>query len=113
MHELSIARSIIAIVEQAARDEGFERVLEIRLKMGEFSGLVPECLREFFPIAAKGTPAEGASLVMETLPARFRCLDCGHEGPADRKNACCPLCRSTALRMTQGREFYVENLKVE
>lgn len=113
MHELSIARSIIAIVEQAAKEEGFARVLEIRLKMGEFSGLVPECLREFFPIAAGGTPAEGAALVMETLPARFRCLDCGYEGPADRKNACCPDCRSTALRMTQGREFYVENLKVE
>ena len=113
MHELSIARSIIAIVEQAAKEEGFSRVLEIRLKMGEFSGLVPECLREFFPIAAKDTPADGAALVMETLPARFRCLDCGYEGPADRKNACCPDCRSTALRMTQGREFYVENLKVE
>ena len=113
MHELSIARSLIAIVERAARDEGFERVLEIRLKMGEFSGLVPDCLREFFPIAAEGTPAEGARLVMEQIPAAFRCLDCGYEGPADRKNACCPACRSTALRMTRGREFYVENLKVE
>ena len=113
MHELSIARSIIAIVEQAARDEGFERVLEIRLKMGEFSGLVPECLREFFPIAARDPPAAGAALVMATVPAAFRCLDCGYEGPADRKNACCPRCRGTALRMTQGREFYVEDLKVE
>ena len=113
MHELSIARSILSIVAQSARDEGFERVLEIRLKIGEFSGLVPECLQEFFPIASKGTPAEGAVLVMETIPASFRCLDCGYEGPADRKNACCPRCRGTALRMTQGREFYVEDLKVE
>ncbi len=113
MHELSIARSIIAIVEQAARDNGFERVLEIRLKMGEFSGLVPECLREFFPIAAKDTPAEGAVLVIEQIPAVFRCLDCGHEGAADRRNACCPRCGSCALRMIRGREFYVEDLKVE
>ena len=113
MHELSIARSIIGIVEQAAKDAGFTRVLEIRLKMGEFSGLVPDCLREFFPIAAKGGPAEGAALVMETVPASFLCLDCGCEGPADRKNACCPQCRSTAIRMTHGREFFVEDLKVE
>ena len=61
MHELSIARSILSIVAQSARDEGFERVLEIRLKIGEFSGLVPECLQEFFPIAAKGTPASLSS----------------------------------------------------
>ena len=113
MHELSIARSLISLVEREAEKEGFRRVLEIRLKMGEYSGLVPDCLREFFPIAAEGTPAEGAELVMETLPARFRCLDCGYEGEVDRKNACCPACRGAALRMTQGREFYVENLKVE
>ena len=113
MHELSIARGILSIVERAARDEGFERVLEIRLKMGEFSGFVPECLREFFPIAAKDTPAEGAVLVMETQKAAFRCLDCGYEGPVERRSARCPRCGSEALRMTQGREFYVENLKVE
>ena len=113
MHELSIARSLLGLVERESEKEGFTRVLEIRLKIGEYSGLVPECLREFFPIAAKGTKAENAELVMERLPAAFRCLDCGYEGPADRKNACCPRCQSTALRMTQGREFYVENLKVE
>ena len=74
---------------------------------------MPECLREFFPVAAAGSAAEGAELRIETVPARFRCLDCGYEGEADRKNACCPHCRSTAVRMTAGREFYVENLKVE
>ncbi len=113
MHELSIARSLISLVERESEKEGFRRVLEIRLKIGEYSGLVPECLREFFPIAAEGTPAEGAALVMETLKAAFRCLDCGYEGPVERRSACCPRCGSFALRMTQGREFYVENLKVE
>ena len=55
----------------------------------------------------------GAALNIQSLPAAFKCLDCGYEGAADRENACCPRCRSTALKMTAGREFYVENLKVE
>ena len=96
-----------------ARDKGFTRVIEIRLRMGEYSGLVPECIREFFPIAAAGSPAEGAALDIRVIPAAFKCLDCGYEGAADRKNACCPRCRSTAVRMTAGREFYVDELKVE
>ena len=55
MHELSIAQSLIGLVESEAEKEGFARVLEIRLRMGEFSGIIPDCLREFFPLAAAGT----------------------------------------------------------
>ena len=113
MHELAITKGIIDIVASEARDNGFTRVIEIRLRMGEYSGLVPECIREFFPIAAAGSPAEGAALDIRVIPAAFKCLDCGYEGAADRKNACCPRCRSTAVRMTAGREFYVDELKVE
>ena len=113
MHELAIAQGIIEIVNSEAKKNGFKRVLEISLKIGELSGMVPDCLLEFFPIAAKDSAAEGAELCIETVPARFKCLDCGYEGEIDRKNACCPQCQSIAIRMTAGREFYVESLKVE
>ena len=63
--------------------------------------------------AAAGSAAERAALVIEPIEARFRCLDCGHEGAAESKKACCPECRSTAIKMTAGREFFVESLKVE
>ena len=51
MHELALTEGIIAIVEQEAKKNGFSRVLEITLRVGAFSGVVPDCLREFFPIA--------------------------------------------------------------
>ena len=113
MHELSIAQSLIGLVESEAEKEGFKRVLEIRLRMGEFSGIIPDCLREFFPIASAGTKAEGAELVIETVPAAFRCADCGYEGAIERRTAACPVCGGTRIRMISGREFYVDNLKVE
>ena len=113
MHELAIAKGIIQIVNSEAEKNGFTRVLEIRLSVGEFSGIVPDSLREFFPVAAAGTPAEKAELTVETVKAVFQCRDCGYEGDADRKNACCPVCQSTALNMIAGREFYVDRLKVE
>ena len=108
-----MTKGIIDIVNSEAEKSGFKNVLEITLRVGEYSGIVPQCLREFFPIAAAGSVAEGAELVIEPVKARFRCLECGYEGEADRKSACCPECRSTAIKMTSGREFFVESLKVE
>lgn len=113
MHELSLANGIIDIVNAEAEKNGFERVLAISLKVGEYSGIVPRCLEEFFPIAAAGTPAQDAKLRIEVLPSRFRCTDCGFEGRPDRERACCPICGGEHIRMIAGREFYVENLVVE
>lgn len=110
---MAITRSIIDIVESEAKEKDFRRVIEISLRVGEFSGLVPQCIEEFFPIAAQGTKAEGAKLSIEPVKAKFRCLDCGFEGEADRVNHCCINCGSTAIHMTAGREFFVENLIVE
>lgn len=113
MHELAITESVIDLINQEARDKGFQKVLAIRLQVGEYSGLMPECLREFFPIAARGSIAEGAVLEIQSLPAAFHCQECGYRGPVERKSACCPDCGSTAIRMTAGREFFVDSLKVE
>lgn len=113
MHELAITESLIDLINREAKDKGFQKVLTISLRVGEYSGLVPDCIQEFFPIAAKGTFAEGAALDIRSVPAAFRCQECGYEGPVSRKAACCPDCGSTAIRMTAGREFFVESLKVE
>ena len=113
MHELSIAEGVLRIVDAEAKKQGFTRVLRLRMKIGEYAGIIPDCLLEFFPIAAKGGPAEGAELVIETVPAAFRCPDCGYEGPVERREARCGVCGSTAIRMIAGRECYVEDLVVE
>ena len=113
MHELAIAESLIDLINREAADKNFRKVLGISLRAGEYSGIVPECIREFFPIAAKGSIAEEAELEIRSIPARFLCRDCGYEGSVDRKSACCPECGGVSIRMTAGREFFVESLRVE
>ena len=68
MHELALTEGILRIVREQAEKNGFARVLEIRLRVGEYSGIIPECLQEFFPIVSKGTEAEGAELVIRPVP---------------------------------------------
>ena len=113
MHELAITEGIINIINSEAEKQSFTSVQEITLSVGEFSGLVPQCILEFFPLAAAGTIAENAKIVINTIHGEFKCSDCGYEGAIDRSNACCPECGSLSIKMTKGREFYVENLKVE
>ena len=52
MHELALTEGIISIVESEKKKHGFERVSEISLKLGEYSGVIPECMEEFFPISS-------------------------------------------------------------
>ena len=113
MHELSLTEGILSVIASEQKRSGFVRVREVYLKIGEYSGVIPECIEEFFPMASKGTAAEGAVLRMETVPALFRCADCGWEGKPAPHTACCAACGGTEIRMTSGREFFVENLTVE
>ena len=112
MHELALTEGILKVVSSEQKKNAFTRVLEIDLSIGELSGVIPSCIEEFFPLAAKDTAAEGAKLVMETIPAAFACSDCEYRGPVGRGKACCPNCGSTAIRMTAGREFFIKNLVV-
>ena len=113
MHELALTEGILSIVSSEQKKNNFSRVLEIDLRIGEYSGVIPACIEEFFPLVATGTAAEGAKLVMKTIQAEFECLNCTFYGQLEKHSACCPNCGSTAVRMTAGREFYVENLVVE
>ncbi len=113
MHELALTQGIIDIVVSEQEKQGFKDVKEIRLKVGEYSGIVPDYIKDFFPTVSKGTCAEQATLVISFIPAEIKCLECGFEGKPGTRRAFCPQCGSTAFTMIKGREFYVENILVE
>ena len=48
MHELALMQGIISIVDSEAKKQGFQICSQINIKMGEYSGVIPECLRECF-----------------------------------------------------------------
>ena len=112
MHELALTEGILSIVRSEQKKQGFSRVEEIRLSIGDYSGVIPACIEEYFPLVSRGTAAAEARLVMERIPAEFRCFDCEYQGTIKEHTACCPVCGSTAISMTKGREFFVKELVV-
>ena len=113
MHELAITENILKTALPKAEESGAKRILEVRLKIGELSGVVPECVQYYFDLIAKGTIAEGARIISESVPVRIVCRDCGYEGGIDRKHNRCPVCESKSFSITGGRDFYVDSLLAE
>ncbi len=113
MHELAITQSILDIAKKAADEHGAKQVKSVRIMLGEYSGVVPQCIQYYFDVISKDTIAEGAFLDIRRLPVVIRCNACGKESRIDRLHVACPLCGSTDLKLIQGREFYIESLEVE
>lgn len=108
MHEMSIALAVVEQVEQAARANGVTAVKDVRLQVGELSGVVADALAFSFELACAGTLLEGARLVAEPLPARARCAPCAHEwAPGMPPRLCCPRCGGASTELLSGRELHI------
>lgn len=115
MHELAITQGIIDIAVPETEKHGAKKIMSIKIKIGEFSGVVPQCIQEYFNIVSRGTIAENAKLVIERIPVTIRCHSCGFEGEMNREKIKfkCPACGSAEIRMLSGKEYYVDSLEVE
>jgi hydrogenase nickel incorporation protein HypA/HybF len=113
MHELSIMQSALDQVLEKARQAGASRVHAIRLRIGALSGVVPDALQFAFEALSDGTPAQGAQLLIEDVPARFWCATCSHEFEATRMFAECPDCHRPSMELRAGREMELTSLEVD
>lgn len=113
MHEMAITQSILDIARKVGQEHGAKRVKEVRIKVGEYSGVVPQCVNYYFDVISKGTIAEGAVLNITKLPVKIHCNVCSDDFEINRYHVKCPKCGGTDIKMIQGREFYIESLEVE
>jgi hydrogenase nickel incorporation protein HypA/HybF len=110
MHELAIAESILAIVERHAAGR---KVVEVEVTVGHLRQVVPSALEFAFELAAAGTVAEGATLVLDTIPAAGRCRACREHSTFAAFPLACAACGGWDIEVTQGQELQVEALELE
>jgi len=65
MHELSITEELLQIINEKALEAGINKVYEINLKIGEFSGIFSDALLFAFEVLSKDTITEGAIVKIE------------------------------------------------
>ncbi|QGM96809.1 hydrogenase maturation nickel metallochaperone HypA [Methylocystis parvus] len=113
MHEMALTESIVDIVSDEARKQGFAKVRIVRLQIGAMAHVEPEALRFCFDAVSRGTVAEGATLDIRRLPGEGWCLDCGKTVPLEERFGACPECGRRHVQMTSGDELRVEELEVD
>jgi hydrogenase nickel incorporation protein HypA/HybF len=113
MHEFSICKSLIEIIEKEAMPYGGAKVVTVRLRIGELSGVVPNALRFAFEVLSKGGITEGASLLIEDVPLEIYCRACKTAATVDEPFLICPHCQSSEVEMIGGRELEIREMEIE
>ena len=113
MHEYSLTRQIVKIVNRTAMEHGAKRIAAVRLVVGESSGIIPESVQLYFDMIARGTPAEGAKLQVRTVQPLMICPACNRNFVRPRFSFACPDCGTLGHPTEIGNEFYVEGVELE
>ena len=112
MHEYSVCMALLEQVERIAREPRARRVERIVLQLGPLSGVEAPLLEHAWPLAAAGSIAVDAELVIETAPVRVRCTQCGAESEAQANRLLCASCGDYRTQLISGDEMLLANLEL-
>lgn len=113
MHEMSLAQSILNIVEETLQKNPGRKLVAVHVDVGELVAVIPESLQFCFEALVAETPWRGANLKIKEIPLRARCNRCREEFRIDRFAFRCPVCLEEELEVFQGNELNVTELEVE
>ena len=113
MHEMSLAESVLQIIEESARAQNFQRVRTVVLEIGALSAVEPDAMRFCFDAVTSGSIADGARLEILDKPGEGWCAGCNKTVLLRERFGLCPECGGTRVEITGGNEMRVKDLEVE
>ena len=113
MHEMSIAKNMIDIIENEMRRHNAKVLRSVHVNVGRFSSIVPEALSFCFEIMTKDTDIDGARLVIDIIPLMGRCVSCNKEFEITDYSFLCPFCGGIKVDTISGQELSVVGIEVD
>jgi hydrogenase nickel incorporation protein HypA/HybF len=113
MHEMSIAQSLVEIIQEEMAKNQARVLRSVRLHVGEMSAVVPDSLSFCFEVITAGTEMEGARLMMDIVPLEGRCLSCGEAFRIKDYVFFCPACGGGDVETVSGQELSIVEIEVE
>lgn len=113
MHEMSLAESVLQLVEETASREQAQRVKLVILEIGRLSSVEPDAMRFCFEAVTSGSVAEGAALEIIVIPGEGWCMPCGETVAMEESYGACPRCGSYQVQPTGGTEMRVKEIEIE
>jgi hydrogenase nickel incorporation protein HypA/HybF len=112
MHEVALANALIDLVREELAAARAERVTRRVLEIGALSHVDAHALRFAVDAAARGGPAEGATLDIQVPPGTAYCLDCEGSVEIVARGEACPNCGGAKLLMQGGDEMRLKEMEV-
>jgi hydrogenase nickel incorporation protein HypA/HybF len=113
MHEVSVALSLLDIIVNKCREEGYHSIDSVRVRVGKASGILPEAFTFALEVAKKDTIARDAEFVIETVPLSGFCNGCGSHFEVERTCVLeCPICASPSFKIHKGYELEIVDMEV-
>ena len=100
-------------VETIAEERDAHSVISIVIGMGPLSGVEAQLLKNAYPIASAGTVAQDAELVIEHLPIKVQCNQCGSESDALPNKLTCKQCGDWRTTLISGDEMMLMSVELE
>nr|WP_320172633.1 hydrogenase maturation nickel metallochaperone HypA [Maridesulfovibrio sp.] len=115
MHEMSIAQSIFAIIQEEMEKQPDSTLKKINVGNGALAGVVSDALTFGWEAVTIGTKFEGSVLEVREIPIKVRCGGCGEEfTPEDKLYMACPKCGlEIGHEVLQGKELQIESIEVD
>lgn len=113
MHELAMVRSIYDVITEKIKEYDVNRVIQVKLVVGELTGVEDMTMKACFEMYVQATPVEGARLVIERVPIKVRCRVCGNEYVTKIPFSKCADCGNKSIQIISGKELYIDSLEVE
>jgi hydrogenase nickel incorporation protein HypA/HybF len=113
MHEMSIAQSLIDIIQEEMERHQATSLKSVRLNIGQLSAVVPDSLSFCFQVITSGTPLEGAELIMDMVPLTGACRSCGETFEIENYAFICPKCGSPEIDTVSGQDLSIVEMEVD
>ena len=110
---MSIALNIINIAEEELRKAEGSRIVAINLAVGKLSGVVIESLNFALEASRIDSPLSKTKITIDELPAKMRCLACGHEYEVEDFYSICPKCEEFRHEIISGKELLISSLTIQ
>ena len=112
MHELGIAENIMDIVRRSVPEDRVSAVGNIRLRVGQFAGIVPDSLKFCFSVISSDAGMANADLNIEMIPLSASCQDCGNKSEVKNFVFLCPDCGGGNLEIVSGKELEIIDIEI-
>ena len=113
MHELAICQSLMDQVESIALERNAQVVTTIIVGIGALSGVEAQLLKNAYSIASAGTVAQQAELIIENIPVRVSCSQCGSESDVLPNKLICKKCGDWKTTLVSGDELMLMSVELE